>query len=205
MIENTSSPASREAFALLAMAVGSTDGLIENQERAGQTQLVHSDCLPTELRSPREEFEALGFAFGQPDPHDPLFTAATLPDGWTKQGSDHDMWSYVLDEHGRRRIGIFYKAAFYDRRADMHIIGLHGYVTSCVYDGKPIVTDDTWATREAVAAVLLKAAEQAQEDVDHWQGIAETRSDWDETSKKYIAKHTAERDKYQALAAEYAA
>jgi hypothetical protein len=203
-IENTQDPASRELTSLLLLATGDTEAVIGAQEKAGQTQLVHSDCLPTELRSPREEFEALGFTFGAPDPHDPMFSPATLPDGWTKQGSDHDMWSYVVDERGRRRVGIFYKAAFYDRRADMHLIGLHGYVTGCVYDGTPIVTDDLWATREAVAAVLLEAAEQAQADVDTWQGIAESRGP-DETSGEYIAKYTAQRDRYRALAADYTA
>lgn len=190
-IENTQDPNSMDLTAMLLLATGDTDTVIRNQEHAGQRQLVHSTFLPTELRSPREEFEALGFTFGEPDPHDPLFTPTTLPDGWKKEGSDHDMWSYVVDQHGRRRVGVFYKAAFYDRRADMHVIGLRGYVNSCVYDGKPIVTDDTWATREAVADAAVKAAAYAEEQRQFWAGHDDA---------EYVAQYTAERDKYRAVA-----
>jgi len=150
-------------------------------------------------------FEALGFTFGPVDPHDPLFRPATLPDGWTKEGSDHDMWSYVVDELGRRRVGVFYKAAFHDRHADMTLHSLYSYVTGCVRESKPIVTDDTWATREAVTGELRNAARQAQDSVDLWE-----RGDRDygpygtTTIAKYIGQYTAERDKYQALITEYA-
>jgi len=203
MIENTSEAMKDPANALLMLAAsmgpGGSDQAIAEQERAGQAQLVTSDRLPTEIRGDRASFEELGFTFGDPDPRDPLFAPATLPEGWKRESSDHAMWSYIVDELGRRRVGIFYKAAFYDRRADMHLVGLHGYVTGCVHDGKPIVTDVTWGTREAVAAVLRKAAENEQEDVDFWREIAE-RNGPDETSGKYIAEHTAKRDQYASLA-----
>lgn len=201
-IENTQTPDSMHLTAALLLATGDTDAVIGQQERAGQRQVVHSACLPTELRSPREEFETLGFTFGQPDPHDPLFTPTTLPDGWKKEASDHDMWSYVLDQHGRRRVGVFYKAAFYDRHADMYLIGLSGYVTDRLCHDEPIVTDDTWATREAVAGALRDAAVRAQKDVDTWQDIAD-RNGPDDTSRGYIAEYSAKRDRYAALADEY--
>lgn len=100
---------------------------IENMEAVGQSQVVHGDRLPAELLSPRREFEDLGFVFGDPDPDDPLFMAAALPEGWTREGSDHAMWSYLLDRRGVRRVAVFYKAAFYDRHADMrvHNVGYH--------------------------------------------------------------------------------
>lgn len=204
MIENTQDPSSKELTTLLLLATGDTEAVIGAQERAGQAQLVHSDSLPTKVHGDDAEFEALGFTFGQPDSHDPLFRPATLPDGWTKEAADHGMGSYVVDELGRRRVSVFYKAAFYDRRADMHIIGLHSYITGCIYNGTPIVTDDAWATRANVAAALRKAAEKAQEDVDQWQEIAERRGP-DETSGKYIAEHTEERDKFAALAESFEA
>lgn len=53
--------------------------------------------------------------------YDDLFIQALLPAGWKKEATDHSMWSDLLDEQGRKRGGIFYKAAFYDRRADMHL------------------------------------------------------------------------------------
>lgn len=202
-IENTQDPSSMHLTSMLLLATGDTDAIIGTQERAGQQQLVHSDRLPTELHSPREEFEALGFAFGEPDPRDPMFMLAALPGGWTREGSDHAMWSYLVDQLGRRRASIFYKAAFYDRSAHIGPIGVSGYVGACVYDKKPIVTDDVWATREAVRQACLALAKSAEESIETWRETAGRRGP-DETSSKYIAKHEAERDQYEALAAQHA-
>jgi hypothetical protein len=195
-IENTQDPGSVELTGMLMLATGDASAAIEAQERAGQTQLVHSDRLPTDLRSPREEFEAVGFAFGEPDSRDPMFAPATLPDGWKREGSDHAMWSYILDQYGRRRASIFYKAAFYDRSAHMGLINVSGYVRECAYQGTPIVTDDTWATREEVAKAAAAAAAYAEEQRKFWVEHDDT---------KYVAEYTAERDKYQAIADEYTA
>lgn len=101
---------------------------IEAQERRGQEQLVASQVLPNPTqrfeRDARAEIEALGVVFGEPVEGDPLFVQATLPDGWARRGSEHDMWSYVVDERGEERIAVFYKAAFYDRKAAMHAVVL---------------------------------------------------------------------------------
>jgi hypothetical protein len=40
-----------------------------------------------------------------------------LPDGWQKRATDHDMWSELVDADGVVVASMFYKAAFYDRRA----------------------------------------------------------------------------------------
>ena len=202
-IENTQNPASMNLTSMLLLATGDPDAVIGAQERAGQAQLVHSDRLPTELHSKREDFEAVGFTFGDPDPGDPLFMPATLPEGWRKEGSDHDMWSYIVDQYGRRRASIFYKAAFYDRSAHVGLVTVDGYVGDCVYADKPIVTDGKWATREAVHEACLARAKYAEEHIEQWQGIAERRGE-DEMNRKYIDQYTAERDKYEALATQYA-
>ncbi|MET9081407.1 hypothetical protein ABZX77_05800 [Streptomyces sp. NPDC004237] len=205
MIENTQNPENIKATTLLAFATGDTDTVIRTQERAGQQQVVNSEQLPTDLNgNDRADFETLGFTFGEPDPRDPLFQPATLPDGWHKQGSDHDMWSYILDQLGRRRVAIFYKAAFYDRRAFMRLNTVYGYITQCVYDDAPIVTDDTWATPAVVAAELRRASEHAQKDVTSWLDVQERRGE-DETTSRYITEHTAKRDKFVSLAAEFEA
>jgi hypothetical protein len=52
---------------------------------------------------------------------DPMFQYVTLPKGWKKVGTDHSMWSNLVDEQGRKRAGIFYKAAFYDRSAHLSL------------------------------------------------------------------------------------
>jgi len=98
-------------------------GMIEASERRGQSELVHSDQLPANMGDKRPSFERLGFRFGDPTPGDPLFIQATLPPGWSKRGTDHAMHSVIVDDAGRERVSIFYKAAFYDRRADMCLKG----------------------------------------------------------------------------------
>ncbi|MGW6292446.1 hypothetical protein [Streptomyces sp. NPDC055058] len=204
MIDNTSESMKDPANALLMVAASTGPGgagqAIAEQERAGQAQLVHSEQLPTGLDGDDEAaFEALGFIFGEPTPGDPLFRQATLPEGWRKVPSDHDMWSHVTDQLGRRRASIFYKAAFYDRRAFMRLNTLHAYVSECLYQDTPIVTDDTWATPAAVAQALRDLAARAQDNVDEWQDIAQRHGETDDT-RKYVAEFTAARDKYTALA-----
>lgn len=114
-------------------------GYVEAQEARGQRELVESTDLPTDTGGTDEQFLALGFTFGKPARRDPLFRPATLPHGWRREASDHAMWSHVLDEKGRKRVGIFYKAAFYDRRADMHIVGPCAVFSELIYgDAVPI-------------------------------------------------------------------
>jgi hypothetical protein len=166
-IENTSS---RDPMLHLlgAMSDGSS-GYIEGMEAAGQRQLVSSASLPTKTGGNDPAFLALGFTFGVPDTSDSLFRAATLPDGWTKRGSDHAMWSYILDEHGRQRVSIFYKAAFYDRRAFMRLDSVHNYVWTLIESGRKPVLDDSWCTRTAVDAVVADERTRRAEQVDLYE------------------------------------
>lgn len=102
----------------LSRGQGSSD-YIEGMEAEGQRELVNSTALP-KPGAAQAAFEALGFSFGEES--DELFVQATLPEGWTRAATDHAMHSDVLDTEGRRRVGVFYKAAFYDRSAEMHIV-----------------------------------------------------------------------------------
>ena len=98
--------------------ISETPGGIEAQERRGQTTFVAGDMLPKDISgATREQLIRLGFIFG--DDVDDLFIKAKLPAGWQKKATDHSMHSIIIDEKGRERASIFYKAAFYDRRADM--------------------------------------------------------------------------------------
>lgn len=115
--QNEMSPAALAALLAGDMEnaiVASTPGGIEAQEKRGQMEQAAKQTLPLELRG-REHFEALGFVFGSPV--EGIFQEATFPDGWKKQPTDHSMWSDIVDDKGRRRGAIFYKAAFYDRSA----------------------------------------------------------------------------------------
>jgi hypothetical protein len=113
---------------LLGALAEGTDGYITGMEKQGQQEVVNSDVLPNPDQSDfgnpigRAPFEAMGIVWGDPVEGDPLFVHVTLPQGWKKVGSDHDMWSYVQDVRGEDRIGVFYKAAFYDRRAAVTVI-----------------------------------------------------------------------------------
>lgn len=102
------------------------DGSIEAQEHQGQQELVNSDVLPVIGLSeykPDGKYASLGFVIGELVQDDPLFCYVQLPAGWTKRAAEHDMWSYLYDDKGRRRIGIFYKAAYYDRHASINTPG----------------------------------------------------------------------------------
>jgi hypothetical protein len=95
--------------------VAATPGGIERQEAAGQQALVKSTNMPKEMRPHPAAYEKVGFKFG--DAVDDVFIAAELPPGWTRRATDHSMWSEILDGRGRVRVSVFYKAAFYDRKA----------------------------------------------------------------------------------------
>lgn len=90
-----------------------TPGGIEAQEKRGQLRQEKAKTLPIDLN--KAQFEAVGFKFGKVI--DKLFQEVDFPEGWTKRATDHSMWSDIVDEKGRKRGSIFYKAAFYDQSA----------------------------------------------------------------------------------------
>ena len=104
---------------------GALPGSIEAQEKEGQRQLAASNQLPKKGNCNYKEveakpiYEAMGIKVLGDSAGDPLFVDVELPEGWKIQPTGHDMWSYLLDQNGHKRAGIFYKAAFYDRRADV--------------------------------------------------------------------------------------
>jgi len=110
--------------------VAATPGGIVVQEKAGQQQLVKSTMFPKEGNATDEQLASGGFVLGRDI--DDLFREATLPAGWTKVGTDHDMHSDLLDAQGNKRGGIFYKAAFYDRNASFTL-----YARFCVSMSAP--------------------------------------------------------------------
>jgi hypothetical protein len=96
----------------------STGDAIMAQEKRGQGDFVNSELLPRELRKcTPQDLEAAGIRLGETV--DELFQRAMLPNGWKKVATDHSMWSKLVDDKGRERAAIFYKAAFYDRKAHL--------------------------------------------------------------------------------------
>jgi len=96
-------------------AVRAVPGGIQAQEAQGQRELVNAEVLPA--KGDWEQLEALGVKRGDYVKGDPMFVHAELPAGWKKQATDHSLWSDLVDETGKKRASIFYKAAFYDRDA----------------------------------------------------------------------------------------
>ena len=164
LIENTTDR--YPVLHLMGAMSGGSDTYITDIEAAGQRQLVNSDRLPVDCRGADADLLALGFTFGEPDPHDPLFRPATLPQGWRREGSDHAMWSYILDGNGRQRVAIFYKAAFYDRSAHMSLRTIHGELTHLIWgddpSARPVIDD--WTPREAWVEALTSYRDQALAD-----------------------------------------
>lgn len=196
------------AYLLLAEAMGGKDPdkIITDMEAAGQRQLVASQQLPTEVQSPDTDadFEALGFTLAPPSENDPMFRPATLPPGWTKRASDHDMWSYVVDELGRDRVAVFYKAAFYDRRAFMRLESVESYLRTCQYYDRPVLTDETWATPREIAAVARSCAGRTEEEITTWRTALQEGRSVDYATER-IPELEAERDGYIAIATRFEA
>jgi hypothetical protein len=127
-------------------AAASTPGGIEAQEAAGQKTLVASQLFPKKLgyKETWSQYEALGFKIIEPS--DEIFDVVEFPEGWTREATDHNMWSKVLDEKGRKRVSVFYKAAFYDRSASAHLV--RRYTVSVEYSYA-----NNWQTSEQQAVI----------------------------------------------------
>lgn len=201
-IRNTTEDWKDPAEQMLMLAVGMSNHgdpseYIDAQERSGQRQLVNSDRLPTKVVNDEggdEPYLALGFTFGEPDPDDRLFRPATLPAGWRREAMDHAMGSRIVDEYGRERVSIFYKAAFYDRDANMYLTSHFGYLSSCLYYDRTPVLDAVWLTADMARAELAKMAAELEERATEADGFGGDR--WTERA----AEHRAEAAKARALA-----
>jgi len=156
-ITNTSNRLANAALAALnhAKKTGSPDGFIEAMEAQGQRELYKSEGtrLPVEGTiidrwhregepTSKEILESWGFKFGEKVEGDGIWIRAELPEGWKLVPTDHHMWSEVRDEKGRKRCGLFYKAAFYDRSCHLTLDHRFGRTTEDVNK-----SGDFWGAR----------------------------------------------------------
>lgn len=119
-------PAARKAMNegdIENMITAMIPGGIERQEAQGQAALCESAQLPKDLGGwnkgdVKAEYAKHGIRVI--DEADDIFFNVQLPEGWKLVPTDHSMHNDLLDEKGRRRAGIFYKAAFYDRSAHIN-------------------------------------------------------------------------------------
>ena len=101
---------------------GGNPGAIEAQEAKGQSELVASSQLPRKCNEPfhtnaTEQYHKMGIKTFTTSKGDDLFIGVSLPKGWEIKPTDHSMWNNLVDDKGRIRATIFYKAAFYDRES----------------------------------------------------------------------------------------
>ena len=114
-------PALRLFEAMLSQEAGDRPGKdIEREEAKGQMEVCRQTSrLPAQYSFDADKqkaaLEAAGVVFGGPVEGDPIWVHAKLPERWKIIPTDHSMWSTLVDELGRPRARIFYKAAFYDR------------------------------------------------------------------------------------------
>ena len=156
-------------------------GGIEAQEKRGQSALVNSAMLPVQAQW--DQLAQIGIVRG--DPVDDLFVNATLPAGWTKRATEHDMWSDLLDEQGRKRAAIFYKAAFYDRSAHMTLSRRYSAYQRPISDGDfdgarhGVVLDQDaviWQTEQHAAYKDWSAMDAVEKQATTW--LTDHYPDW---------------------------
>jgi len=107
--------------ALGFIAAALPDG-IEASEARGAQQMIISTVIPTDMSCSVDDLTRLGFEVGDVCKDDPIFRNVKLPEGWSRESTDHDMHTNILDEKGRKRFNVFYKAAFYDLRANLSMV-----------------------------------------------------------------------------------
>ena len=101
------------------------------------------------------------------------------------------MWSSVVDELGRERAAVFYKAAFYDRRAHMTLTSVESYLSSCLFNGTTPVLDDAWATLATVTEALEAIAKQHDESAAEWARMKPGSEYIEESQAKAAAARAA--------------
>lgn len=122
-MDNKRKPRKEDGMDLLirGLETGDPSSAILGQEADGQQSFVGSDTLPTDMRDAKAVLEAAGVKFLGVVKDDPMFQYVELPNGWKKVATSHSMHSDLVDDKGRKRAGIFYKAAFYDRSAHLSV------------------------------------------------------------------------------------
>ena len=157
--------------------------MILNQEATGAQEFQRSEVLPRDGTTGKDEanWKALGFILGDNVPDDDLFRYAKMPPGWEKKVADPSDPRHMalFDEKGRRRAFIFYKAAFYDRSANVYLTRRFrtGY-ESTVKDRRDYDAPVHAVVEDADGTVLWKSTEvftkemakQARAENPDWMG-----------------------------------
>jgi hypothetical protein len=108
------------------------------------------------------------------------------------------MWSYLVDEKGRERAAIFYKAAFYDRDAHISITSRYSYSVepACGYE------DENYQSSEWIGVVkdAGKAIWQSpvrvppepkynQENREPWRAWYDSKQELGDELSQWLSEH----------------
>lgn len=172
---------------------GDASNAILRQEEQGQQSFVNSETLPTRRNdfdvnsvNSQKVLEDAGVKFGEVVTGDSLFQYVELPQEWKKVPTSHSMWSDLVDEKGRKRASIFYKAAFYDREAFYKVISRYstsverppkryGVTVGQVLDGQTVIhttepiTGEGKKNYELSNEAQVAAAEWLDEHFPNWR------------------------------------
>lgn len=116
--------ADMKVLGLQAMIGMSASQIVEGIERAAVSEVESETTeLPTDISKEGVAIlKGWGVKFIGPKPDDDVFQLVNLPKGWTfKRHGDNGYHFALRDQNGRTRGSMFYKAAFYDRSANMYV------------------------------------------------------------------------------------
>lgn len=161
------------------------------------SRAVNIPINPEDIRgATREDLEKLRFIFGQAEDDyimghsvPPITVPAMLPEGWQKEDADR-LWTYLFDEHGRKRASIFRKQTPWDRKShievtprfqlgkDFSLLTQEGIMAwQVIFDGRVIHTtavytffDGNWRSEaKAEKAARREAKEWMRDRYPQWQ------------------------------------
>jgi hypothetical protein len=115
----------RDAFLILLRAMSGEENVLENFEKERGEEAARSNYLAKRMKPEKEIWELLGFTFTD-IPGDDVLCQANLPKGWKIVDTEHHMYKDIIDEMGRKRGSMFYKAAIYDKSAHMSLVPRYG-------------------------------------------------------------------------------
>ena len=188
-ITNTSKQAKEDPLMVLAEHAF-TPNPIERSEARGQQELCNSEVLPIkELHGKvRGVLEKAGVVFGDIVKDDEIFQNVELPRGWKKVATDHSMWSKLIDDKGRERASIFYKAAFYDRSAHISLSTRYT-VSSYENDEYAVVKDGEKVIFKSQPFELVngkptyESRDERDKEAENW--LNKNYPDWQNPSKYF--------------------
>lgn len=159
----------------------------------GKTQrrdLCKSQLLPTKMRCPLEGrtgdarvvLGAWGVQIGEKLKDDELFTECKLPEGWAVKPTNHAMWCDLVDDKGRKRAAIFYKASIVGRKAHIDVLKRFSIVGRYEADekcGEQLRVEDTDGVVVFTSKLYEFPPEYADDEARKELSDDETRKLWE--------------------------